>query len=289
MEKTLVGKDGWLFLQNDSCRELEVHCNNLCLSNEHFQRDRYASHMEKICLIIIPNKSYVYSQYLPAEYVVKYRPAFDMYKNIFGDRMLDGYDILKGLPETYYKTDTHINFCGAYLVYCAWIQHVNKLFDLSLPLPDHTIIREEVPSLSNLQIGVGDLTWDSNCGSIVIDSTADVFFRSETVESIYISYKISADGPIKLLEPTLEDITETHEGAIMDWSIVSKYILFKKNPTGIAKKVIIFYSSCLLSTMSLYMNLFSETYMVKNIYDPMLVNQINPDLVFEFRVERFLL
>ena len=29
--KTLIGKDGYLFLINDSGRELEVHCNNVLL------------------------------------------------------------------------------------------------------------------------------------------------------------------------------------------------------------------------------------------------------------------
>ena len=29
--KTLIGKDNYLFLTNDSAKELEVHCNNLNL------------------------------------------------------------------------------------------------------------------------------------------------------------------------------------------------------------------------------------------------------------------
>ena len=31
LTKTLVGKEGYLFLQNDTCKELEVHNNNLLL------------------------------------------------------------------------------------------------------------------------------------------------------------------------------------------------------------------------------------------------------------------
>ena len=43
MDKTLIGKNGYLFLQNDSCRELDVHCNNLCLVNDNFyiKYDKY--------------------------------------------------------------------------------------------------------------------------------------------------------------------------------------------------------------------------------------------------------
>jgi len=34
--------------------------------------------------------------------------------------------------------------------------------------------------------------------------------------------------------------------------------------------------------------MFEEVYMIKNTYDETLVDKINPDFVFEFRVERFL-
>jgi hypothetical protein len=103
-----------------------------------------------------------------------------------------------------------------------------------------------------------------------------------------MTYTITNDGPIRLLLPTLEDVTNTRIGATLDWAIVSACILFKRNTGAVSKRAVIFYDSFLLSTMSLYMNLFNETYMVKNIYDPSLVKKINPDFVFEFRVERFL-
>ena len=35
MEKTLIGKEDYLFLINDSCKELEIHCNNLNLVDPH--------------------------------------------------------------------------------------------------------------------------------------------------------------------------------------------------------------------------------------------------------------
>jgi hypothetical protein len=289
MEKTLVGTSGWLFLKNDSCKELEVHCNNLCLASETFQRDRYAKYMKKFFLTIFPNKSFLYSSYLPAGYNAKYRPAFDIYKKVLGDQLLDGYKYLKGLSETYYKTDTHINFRGAYLIHCAWITDINRIFSLSIPIPEHTIIRKEVSSLSELNIGIGDLTWGSNRGSISLAGTDDVFFKSDTVDSLYMTYKIAVDGSIRLLGSKLEDITEKYAGATLDWSVVSECILYKKNSNGVAKKVLIFYDSLLCSTLSLYINLFTEIYMVKNIFNPALVDKINPDLVFEFRVERFLL
>jgi hypothetical protein len=74
----------------------------------------------------------------------------------------------------------------------------------------------------------------------------------------------------------------------IEWNIVSKYILYQKNITNNNLKVIIFYDSLLLSSLSLYMELFETVYMIKDIYNNEIINIIKPDYVFEFRVERFL-
>ena len=287
MEKTLLGKEGWLFLKNDAARELEVHCNNLCIPNEVVQRSRYATHLHKYCLTIFPNKSYLYSVYLPDGYNAIYRPGFNVYKKMLKDHLLDGYEILKGETETFYKTDTHINFKGAYLVYREWVRHVNKLFSLHIPILDVPILRKFLPSLA--EVGVGDLTVDSNRGSVKIEDTSDAYFYTDSiaVTSPFLKYTIG-DGSIQLLSYTLENVTHTYHGKILDWNVLSKHVLFIKGGSG-EKRVLIFHDSFLLSTMSLYMNIFNETYMAKHTYDPALVDLIKPDYVFEFRVERFLL
>jgi hypothetical protein len=74
----------------------------------------------------------------------------------------------------------------------------------------------------------------------------------------------------------------------MDWIVISKYILYKKNDCYLNCRILIFYDSFLLSTMSLYLELTSDVYMVKSTFNKSLVEHLNPDYVFEFRVERFL-
>ena len=59
--KTLIGKNHWLFLQNDSAKELEVHNNNLCLVDDSFYH-KYANTKHKYFLTVFPNKSYLYKQ-----------------------------------------------------------------------------------------------------------------------------------------------------------------------------------------------------------------------------------
>jgi len=38
MNKTLIGKNGYLFLQNDCAKELNVHNDNLCLVKSNFYK-----------------------------------------------------------------------------------------------------------------------------------------------------------------------------------------------------------------------------------------------------------
>jgi len=76
--KTLIGKEGYLFLQNDECNELLVHCKNLDLIQDK-QLKQY-KHIDKTLIIIYPNKSLIYKEYLPDGYNIKYRPGLEIYK-----------------------------------------------------------------------------------------------------------------------------------------------------------------------------------------------------------------
>jgi hypothetical protein len=286
MEKTLFGKDGYLFLQNDSARELEVHCNNLCIVSKDFSR--FANYKDRYFLTVFPNKSFAKRQYLPDGYNAIYRPAVDVYVAYFGSRVLDGLPYVTD-GDTYYTTDTHINLYGAYCVYRAWVDRVNTTFGLTILSQDLTITKESVTGLSELGLGIGDLTWSSNLGSQVLEDRSDMYYACEQIPMVYLRYTIQTDGYLRILEYTLVDRTKDHEHSILDWNIVSKYILYCRNEQGLPKKVVIFYDSFLLSTLSLYLHIFRDVYMIKNIFQSTILDRIKPDLVFEFRCERFLL
>lgn len=284
MNKTLIGKENHLFLTNDSCRELEVHCNNLNLIQNtnlpHLQFDKYM-------IIIFPNKSFYYKDYLPDGYVCKYRPAFDIYAKKLQNKVLDGYNILKGVENAYYKTDTHINLKGNYAIYLAFIDKVNREYKLNLPRKLFKIDAKNNVELSALGYGIGDLTWSSNLGDqILLDKTDDYYFCNN-IKDFYMRHVIS-ECDIKFYTYDLLDTTNTLIGQTAGWDILSKYIIYKTNSNTNNLKVIIFYDSFLLSIISLYMELFGEVYMIKSVYDNRLIEAIKPDYVFEFRVERFL-
>lgn len=284
MNKTLIGKNGYLFLTNDTCKELEVHCQNLNLiknkSLPHLNFDNYM-------MILFPNKSLYYKNYLPDEYVVKYRPAFEIYKNKLQDKMLDCYEILKNIDDAYYKTDTHINLKGNYEVYLKFIEKVNNDYELNLKAKYIKIEVIENIELSSLNYGIGDLTWPSNLGNQTLINKNDNYYYSTDFSDFYMRHKINNNDNIMFFDYELNNKTDELNNLIVDWNIISKYIIYKKNKNGY--KVIIFYDSFILNILPLYIELFNEIYLIKSVYNNKLIDIIKPDYIFEFRLERFLL
>ena len=287
INKTLIGKNGYLFLINDSANELKVHCENLDLVKDK-TLSRY--NFNKFVMVVLPNKSLMYKDFLPDEYNVKYRPAFDIYQNKFKNKIIDAYEILKYEDDTYYKTDTHINLKGNYIIYQKFINKINQLFDLNMN-PRNINILHKSCQLSTLDQGIGDLTWSTNLGDQQLESTLDNYYFTNDFERFYNKYVIKNDKEIRFLNYELVDETEILENKneFAHWNIISKYVIYKKNIDNVSKnKIIIFYDSFLLNILPLYLELFYEIYMIKQVYDSKFINLIKPDYVFEFRAERFL-
>lgn len=282
--KTLIGKNDYLFLINDTARELEVHCDNVNLVKDK-TLERYT--FRNFMLVVFPNKSLIYKDLLPDKYKVQFRPALDDYIKVLNNKIIDTYDVLKNEKDIYYKTDTHINFKGAYIVYKHFVQKLNEIYNLNV-IPIEITLSLKKCILLDLKLGIGDLLWEQNLGNQQVNDHTDNFYYSDDSEYIYCNHKIQKDGKIRILNKNLNDETDNLIGKIVSWDIISTYILHKKNVCKNKLKVLIFYDSFLTSTLSLYLDLFEEVYMVKEIYNNKIIDTIKPDFVFEFRVERFL-
>jgi len=288
--KTLIGKSGYLFLQNDSGNEIKIHNENVCNIKEN-SLNRYKNYKGKYLLTVFPNKSLLYKDFLPDGFDMKYRQAFDVYKKYFENNMIDGLTVLKNIDDTFYKTDTHINLNGAYIIYCTFINKIKELFDIIIEDKNIVIHKKTVASLNELDIGVGDLTWDNNLGNQILDNTEDTYYYSNDFDVIYLKYIISMNDPLRMLvieDNTLIDKTNDFIDTVLNWEMLSKHIVYKKNKGKLAYKCLIFYDSFLLSTLGLYLELFEEVYLSKSVFTKEIVELINPDYIFEFRVERFL-
>ena len=125
-------------------------------------------------------------------------------------------------------------------------------------------------------------------GDQTIDDKNDNFYFSEDLFYFYNIYIIQNESNIRFLNYKLNDDTQLLEGTNAHWNIISKYIIYVKNENKIPLKIVVFYDSFLLNVLSLYFDLFNEIYFIKNVYSNDLIQLINPDYVFEFRLERFL-
>lgn len=289
MDKTLIGKEDYLFLINDSCKELETHCNNLNLVDEEKLVSRYL--FDNFLLFVYPNKSLFCKQYLPDNYDIKYRPGIEIYKNKLQNKLIDLYNFMDINDDLFYKTDTHINLKGNYLVYKIFVDKINKKFNFNIT-PKNLVIKSTKCELVTLPYAIGDLTWHDNLGNKILNNKIDTYYYSDDVDYFYNIYKITNNNSIRFLNGiTLYDETCDLEknNEVAHWNLISKYIIYIKNESvEPKKKVVIFYDSFLLHSLSLYFDLFYEIYFIKNIYNNEIINNIKPDYVFEFRCERFL-
>ena len=90
-----------------------------------------------------------------------------------------------------------------------------------------TLNKKEVISLSELQLGIGDLTWKSNLGDQSIDNTNDIYYYSDDFELIYCKKYIDDAFKLLLFDNIIIDETNKHIGKLLEWTLVSKYILNK--------------------------------------------------------------
>jgi hypothetical protein len=287
--KTLIGKNGYLFLQNDSAKELEVHRNNLDITNNIFLNN-VLSIKNKYLLIVFPNKSLYNKEFLPDNYHLQYRPAFNKYANALDNHIIDGLSLFNSGDDIFYKTDTHMNIKGCLIIYNAFINKINTLFNLNIQNKLFILNKQLVESLTNLGLSIGDLTWKQNLGDQILNNIEDIYYSSNELKLIYPK-KINNENKFKFLSSNnLDDETGKYFNTIIDLNIIYKHILYQKNEDINNKnKILIFYDSFLASTLDLYLHLFGEVYLSKSILNLELINIIKPDYIFEFRVERFLL
>jgi hypothetical protein len=284
MNKTLIGKENVLFLINDSSLELKVHCRNLNLVKDH-KLSHYT--FKNIFIFVYPDKSVIYKKFLPDNFDSKFRPALNIYKKKFQNDLFDLLDLLKNETDTYYKTDTHINLKGNYIVYKHFINVLNSRLKINIKCKN-IFLKIKKCDLSTLPYKIGDLMLPSNLDNQVLQDKNDNFYYNDEITWFYCVYKIKSDSAIRFLDYELNDKTNELIDNIANWNIIGNYILYKKNENKVPMKIAIIYDSFLLGALPLYFDLFEECFFIKSVYRNDLLDLIKPDFVFEFRVERFL-
>ena len=286
MSLTLKGKDNYLFLINDSVRSLDKHTSNesaLLLENVMWRQD-----VNNLYMLVYPDKEVICEKFLPDGNEIKYRTSLDIYKTVFEDRLLDPTDILD--TTDYYKTDSHMNNKGNYKVYNRFIEFLKHKFpEDRIEAVNIELTKVEVPSLVSLELGLGDLTWEHNKKDVVLDDISDIYYEMPKEYNFSSTVYNCNEEDFRILNRELTDMSIESKNKLITWDVVSNSIFYHKSSSPcINKKVVFIYDSFMLPSIGLYRNLFRETYFVKDVFDQKYINKIKPDLIFEFRIERFL-
>lgn len=123
--QVLKGQDGWLFLDNDSNRSVDIHQGKVLLGESEIEDwSRYFDNLQTLqkivptYFVIVPSKESVHPELYPysraaitiTEQVKELSPsgsAADFFP----------VDALKNTPKSYFKTDTHWSDAGAHVIY----------------------------------------------------------------------------------------------------------------------------------------------------------------------------
>jgi hypothetical protein len=286
--KTLVGKENYLFLQNDGTDSYQSHTLNINKTDiNNLNRYNKCIEFNNILFVVFPDKEVICKQYLPMDINI-YRPNLDLYKIYFKDKLLDGINILD--YTDYYKTDHHINTKGGYKMFKLIVQYLENIFQINLNDNMHLELEEtHVNSLSELHEGLGDLTWETNKGDLILNDISDTYYNIISFPKFYCNIYSNDDNIYSILDYNLTNISDRYYNQVITWDIINKHFLYKKNNIfKINKRVLIFYDSFMLSTINLYKNIFREIYLIKTVFNNNIIVQIKPDFIIECRVERFL-
>lgn len=141
VQEVLEGKDGWLFLANDSNSSTALHTGSVMLDKSRTQRWQvFLNNLKnlqderKVTYLVANSKESVFPEYYPDEHEMSPYRVVDQVQNLFyeaGARYVNPANVLRSCQETYYKTDTHWSDYGAYLAFSLCMKDLGIYKDYS--------------------------------------------------------------------------------------------------------------------------------------------------------------
>lgn len=269
LKKTLKGKDGYLFLINDTNYEIEQHFNSSYKNKFNaniFEKDLIFK--KKYCrennidhyFFIVPDKSLVCKDFLPFDVKIVKR-NYDSISHLIPD-------FIQNLnPSCYFKNDTHINsHGGSELSYCI-LNHINNSFTRE----DFEKLIDEQQIVDHLGYN-GDLTYEQNWS----------YSDEEKVD--YLDEK-----KIRYVNKYLLNLNDEIP-AIFKFSSVRETNYYKNEHSFTNLRALIFHDSSinlLTSKLGIY---FREMLLYWDhwSFSKDVIEWFKPDIILEIRTERFL-
>jgi hypothetical protein len=289
LDLALVGKQGWLFLCNDSNGAIEQYTGRLRLTPKLIQdyvamyRKRQASYREHsvhYLLAIAPGKEYVYSEFLPESVVPSAKPCVrDQFIAAVGpvldEPIIDLKDALlanKDRGPLCYKTDSHWNYLGAMLATRAILGRLREKF------PDMPPFDETKFKLLERKEGACDLS-----AKIRLDYADGNYVESSTA---------AGEAPAPVCATGVDYVKDAQELVEHPYKALSKTRptrWFKNKREGSLPRAIILrdsYADWMIPFLTEY---FSESLFVwGRQVDEKVIEAYNPDVIMEVVIDRFL-
>jgi hypothetical protein len=266
--KFLVGKNDWLYLDNDTNRTLDQITGNLVFDPKKLFKwklileTRYSflkAQGIEYFFLVAPNKECIYSEDLPDNIKISEQRTIKQLSNyISSSKILPDDFLLYPIEElitarsnrlTYPKGDTHWTFYGAYIAYQAMARRIAKQIDLN-------IIDESKINFEEIYIS-GDL--------------------AEKIPGYppYLDYKMNCKKSSQCVYNNLVNNT----GRLTIWENSHKNL----------PKAVLFHDSFSLTMFEFWAESFSRLVTVQQPnLDYEIIAQEQPDLVISEQVERFL-
>ncbi|OEC88530.1 MULTISPECIES: hypothetical protein [Methanobacterium] len=272
LKKALKGKNGYLFLINDSNHEIKQHFDLSYPSsfNAYFFK-KNLDYNKRVCndngieyhFFIVPDKSLVCKNFLPFE-IKAIKRNYDLISK-------EVPDFIENLDYTcYYKNDTHINYYGGKELVYYYLKCINNNFT-----------REEFEKLINEQLKFNNIFWG---GDLVHE---DNWSYSDKEKEDYLNEKETM-----FINKNIVNLSENlPEKFKFDGTRATGYYRNDQSFTNL--KVLIFRDSAVDRLKDSFSVYFKEMLLYWDHWDHWLFNKeliewYKPDIILEIRTERFL-
>lgn len=273
LRRTLKGKNGFLFLINDSNYEIKQHYDfnyinkfnsKEFLDSYYFKKNLFEKNNIDYYFFNIPDKSIVCKELLPFynEHTTKIKRNVNEVNEII--------DFENYLNHTcYYKLDSHINFKGGEILSYLFLNHIDNNFDFNKwnNILNHNFIEEKYYRNN-------DLLFPRNWS-----------YSHKERENLLKEIQNDSETIIKPKNMNPLEIKEEFKFC------KKRESFFYNNPNSFSNKTALIFRD---STFEFLINYFSFYFRNMFIYwdhatvNDSLINHINPDIILEIRMERFI-
>jgi alginate O-acetyltransferase complex protein AlgJ len=289
LDLALVGKDGWLFLCNDSNDAIGQYTGKVKLApdtleqyKKHYQTIQKFYRSKKIhyLLTIVPGKESIYPEFLPKSVTASNDLSVkDQFISVINSELdieiLDLKPLLianKSHGQLYYKNDSHWNYLGAMIASKIIISKLREQF------PDIPIFNEKFFTLIESNEGQCDLNGKLRLNYIdgqYIENTEQAE-QSVAISAISVEYEKKA---VEISNHSYAELSRTRPTRLFQ----------NKSAVNLPRAIVIrdSYADWMIPFLSEY---FSECLFVwSRSVDASVVESFNPDVVVEQVVDRFLM